>query len=58
MIDWYRYILELHRIPPKSFGTPKKVVFLQHGVAQSSGTWVVNPSSRSLGNILNVNLSA
>ncbi|EFX88863.1 hypothetical protein DAPPUDRAFT_311149 [Daphnia pulex] len=46
------YILELHRIPPKSFDTPKKVVFLQHGVMQSSGTWVVNPSSRSLATLL------
>jgi hypothetical protein len=42
------YIIELHRIPPR--GTAKKVVFLQHGVMQSSGTWLVNPSSRSLGN--------
>lgn len=44
------YILEIHRIPPK--GTAKKVVFLQHGVLQSSGTWLVNPSSRSLAILL------
>ena len=29
---------------------PHKVVFLQHGIMESSGTWLVNPSSRSLGN--------
>nr|CAH0099752.1 unnamed protein product [Daphnia galeata] len=44
------YIIELHRIPPR--GTAKKVVFLQHGVMQSSGTWLVNPSSRSLAILL------
>ncbi|KZS15481.1 Lipase [Daphnia magna] len=43
------YILELHRIPSR---TPRKVVFLQHGVLQSSGTWLVNPSSRSLAFLL------
>ncbi|XP_046448187.1 gastric triacylglycerol lipase-like [Daphnia pulex] len=42
------YILDLHRIPAKSSSGPKQVVFLQHGVAESSATWLVNPSSRSL----------
>ena len=43
------YILEIHRIPAQtSNGPSKKAVFLQHGVAESSGTWLVNPSSRSL----------
>lgn len=45
----YRYILELHRIPPQSSTGPKSVVLLMHGVLESSGTWLVNPSSRSLG---------
>ena len=45
----FRYILELHRIPPSSNKTPKKVVLLMHGVVESSGTWLVNPYSRSLG---------
>ena len=43
-----RYILDIHRIPAKSSSGPKQVVFLQHGVAESSGTWLVNPASRSL----------
>ncbi|XP_057376829.1 lipase member N-like [Daphnia carinata] len=44
------YILELHRIPAKPLndGSPRKAVFLNHGVIESSGTWLVNPSSRSL----------
>ncbi|XP_046640894.1 lipase member K-like [Daphnia pulicaria] len=46
------YILELHRIPPKSSSTNRKVVLLMHGVVESSGTWVVNPSSRSLAILL------
>nr|CAH0101930.1 unnamed protein product [Daphnia galeata] len=46
------YILELHRIPPSSNNTPKKVVLLMHGVVESSGTWLVNPSSRSLAILL------
>ena len=44
------YILEIHRIPAQKSNGPKKVVFLQHGVLESSGAWVVNPSSRSLRN--------
>lgn len=50
------YVLELHRIPPNSSTTPKKVVFLQHGVLQNSGVWTANPTSRSLGNCSNVSL--
>ncbi len=48
MLTLIRYILEIHRIPAQSSGGPKKAVFLQHGVLESSGTWIVNPSSRSL----------
>ncbi|KZS10880.1 putative Lipase 3 [Daphnia magna] len=46
------YILELHRIPPQSSTGPKSVVLLMHGVLESSGTWLVNPSSRSLAMLL------
>ncbi|XP_059352014.1 lipase lipl-1-like [Daphnia carinata] len=46
------YILELHRIPPNSSTTPKKVVFLQHGVLQTSGVWTGNPTNRSLAFLL------
>ncbi|XP_045025546.1 gastric triacylglycerol lipase isoform X3 [Daphnia magna] len=46
------YVLELHRIPPNSSTTPKKVVFLQHGVLQNSGVWTANPTSRSLAFLL------
>ncbi|KAI9563008.1 hypothetical protein GHT06_010464 [Daphnia sinensis] len=46
------YILELHRIPPQSSTGPKSVVLLIHGVLESSGTWLVNPSSRSLAILL------
>ncbi|XP_057376936.1 gastric triacylglycerol lipase-like [Daphnia carinata] len=44
------YVLELHRIPaePSADGTPRKAVFLQHGVLEASSTWFVNPSDRSL----------
>ncbi|EFX82413.1 hypothetical protein DAPPUDRAFT_223831 [Daphnia pulex] len=42
------YILEIHRIPAQSSSGPKKAVFLQHGVLESSGTWLVNPSKRAL----------
>jgi hypothetical protein len=48
MPTFNRYILEIHRIPAQSSGGPKKAVFLQHGVLESSGTWLVNPSKRSL----------
>jgi hypothetical protein len=48
-----RYILEIHRIPTQASDGPKKAVFIQHGVVESSGTWLVNPSSRSLRNIAN-----
>lgn len=51
-----RYILDLHRIPAKSSSGPKQVVFLQHGVAESSATWLVNPASRSLRIMANHNL--
>ena len=40
------YIIELHRIPSKKAGA--KAVLLQHGVFESSGTWLVNPSERAL----------
>ncbi|XP_032798561.2 lipase member N isoform X1 [Daphnia magna] len=44
------YILELHRIPAKPLndGSPRKAVFIHHGVIESSGTWLVNPSSLAL----------
>lgn len=46
------YVLELHRIsgspksPPKK---GKKVVFLQHGLLDSSATWVLAGPNRGLG---------
>ena len=44
------YILELHRIPAKSRNS--RVVYIQHGVFQSSNEWVLSSSDRSLGFIL------
>lgn len=45
------YILLLHRIPrgAKSEATPRRVVFLQHGLIDSSATWVLNKPDQSLG---------
>ena len=56
VLTFNRYILEIHRIPAQSSGGPKKAVFLQHGVIESSGTWLVNPSSRSLRKYSKINL--
>ncbi len=44
------YILTMHRINRNA--DPKPVVFLQHGLLDSSSTWVVNFASQSLGFIL------
>jgi hypothetical protein len=50
------YILTVHRIRdgrfPKARGQPKPVVFLQHGLLDSSATWVVNAVEQSLAFIL------
>ena len=51
------YILNLQRIPHgrntiKSGGSPKPVVFLQHGLTMDSTNWVLNRPSDSLGYIL------
>lgn len=51
------YILNLQRIPHgrntiKSGGSPKPVVFLQHGLTMDSTNWVLNGPSDSLGYIL------
>lgn len=43
------YILTMHRI---SRPTSKRVVFLQHGLLDSSSTWVINYPNQSLGFIL------
>jgi len=43
------YILTLHRIPNPG----KPVVLLQHGLLDTSATWVINGRSRSLGYVLN-----
>jgi len=52
------YILELHRIPhgihetANAINGTRKVVFLQHGLIDSSFTWVSNPPDQSLAYIL------
>jgi len=50
------YILTVHRIRdgrfPRARGQPKPVVFLQHGLLDSSATWVVNAVEQSLAFIL------
>jgi len=48
------YILELHRVPHnKTTGKASKgVAFLQHGIIDSSFTWVANPPDQSLAYIL------
>ena len=43
------YILELHRIPPSRGANATRIVFLQHGLLDSSAAWVINPTNRSLG---------
>ncbi|XP_063681628.1 gastric triacylglycerol lipase-like [Bolinopsis microptera] len=47
------YILGMHRIPAGKSGIrtsgPKPVVFLQHGLTDSSATWVMNMPNNSLG---------
>lgn len=47
------YILALHRIPAGKGGVrragPRPVVFLQHGLLDSSATWVMNFPNNSLG---------
>jgi len=43
--------LNVQRIPSSAEG-PKKVVFLQHGLEDSSSTWVVNFKNQSLAFIL------
>ena len=50
------FILNLHRIPhgrnKTESGSPKPVVFLQHGLTMDSTNWVLNGRSDSLGYIL------
>ena len=48
------YILTMHRInkPDSSSSSSKQVVLLQHGLMDSSSTWVVNFANQSLGFIL------
>jgi len=43
------YILELHRIPPQNRENASKIVFLQHGLLDSSAAWIINPTNQSLG---------
>ena len=55
------YILQLHRIPaPKTVGpasnAAKYPVLLMHGLFISSATWILTPSTNSLGKILNDDL--
>ena len=45
------YILNMQRIPSIKDG-PKQVVFLQHGLSDSSATWVLDFKNQSLGFIL------
>jgi pimeloyl-ACP methyl ester carboxylesterase len=45
------YILDVQRIPSSQPG-PKRTVFLQHGLADSSSTWAVNFKTQSLAFIL------
>lgn len=49
-----RYVLEMHRIPgsPSSPPRPGKIpVYLQHGLLDSSGGWVIMGVKNSLGKI-------
>jgi len=52
------YILGLHRIPAGKSGAdirtsgPRPVVFLQHGLTDSSATWVMNMPNNSVGFML------
>lgn len=50
------YIIRIHRIPHGKYeglsGSPKPVVFLQHGLLCSSSNWVSNLPSEALGFIL------
>ena len=45
------YILELHRIPPQNRENASKIVFLQHGLLDSSAAWIINPTNQSLGKL-------
>lgn len=49
------YILEIHRIPYGKKSGPasnKKVVFVMHGILQSSADWVITSEDKGLGYIL------
>lgn len=47
------YVLELHRMqsggPDAAMQNGKKVCFLQHGILDSSATWVLNGPNKALG---------
>ena len=47
------YILQLHRIPHgRKRKPPGRPVFLQHGVLNTAAVWVLNPTEKSLGELI------
>ena len=44
------YMLTLFRIPGRSNSTP---VYMQHGLLEDSGVWLVAGNGKSLGNYMN-----